>query len=116
MTTADQSWQRALQFYQQANLPAARAACESILARDPDSPRAHWLMCTIELGQGHFRKAVGHARRAAEQVPSLPAAQGAATARNLIAVGEYRAAHQVLEALDTSGPAGAPALVAIVEQ
>lgn len=105
-----------MQFYAQANLPAARAACESLLVKEPDSPRAHWLLTTIELGQGHYRKAVGHARRAVERVLALPAVQGAAAARNLIAVGEYRAAHQVLEALDTSSPANAPALVAIVEQ
>lgn len=112
---SERDWQRARGFFEQGNVDAAKAVCETMLGRDADNPSAHWLLSTIDLGRGNFRSAVLHAQRTATRAGSLPIHQATATCQALISVGEYRSAHSLLLALDAEAANGL-ALVAIAEQ
>ena len=100
----DRDWARAERFFAQGNLAAARAVCESLLARAPTLPSAHWMLSRIHLASGRFRASVDHARVAARSADSLPVGMALVLTRQLLNVGEYEPALRSLRSMSGRMP------------
>lgn len=109
-------WRLALSHMDAGNLVAAAAVCEAMLANDSAAASANWLLTSISLAQGRFRRAVGYARSAADKASELAPAQATAVTRGLIAVGEYSSALAILRHMASHPPKDGRALAGIAEQ
>ena len=72
MSALLRQWLRAQHYVVDGNLPAGRAALESLLARDPQHVEARLLLATVLLDQGHLRDATAELLRAASGSPDNP--------------------------------------------
>ena len=109
-------WRRAQSYMDEGNLAAAAAVCEGMLANNTAAASANWLLTTISLAQGHFRKAVGFAHAAAANASGLLPSQATAVTRGLISVGENASALTILRHLASAPPKDGRALVGMAEQ
>ncbi|MGH8212248.1 MAG: tetratricopeptide repeat-containing sulfotransferase family protein, partial [Rhodanobacteraceae bacterium] len=96
MSTLLRQWLRAQHYVVDGNLPAGRAALESLLARNPAHVEARLLLASVLLDQKHLRDAAIELLRAADAPPDNPALL-TKLAHALFRVGETVASRKCLE-------------------
>jgi tetratricopeptide (TPR) repeat protein len=93
--SVDRLWRRAQAYLAANQIASARAALDSLLARDPTHIHAHLVLGGIAWMSDRMRDATRHALDAARVVPDDAALLGAVVAA-LLQVGEYVAARAIL--------------------
>ena len=96
MSTLLRQWLRAQHYVVDGNLPAGRAALESLLAKNPAHVEARLLLASVLLDQKHLRNAAEELLRAADAPPDNPLLL-TKLAHALFRVGETVAARKCLE-------------------
>lgn len=112
----DRNWLRAERYFARGDLIAAKAVCEGLVRASPDLASAHWMLSRIELENTAFRAATTHALAAANSVGSLPLDKIILVTRQLMNVGEYQLAHQILTELARRLPDDDLTLVDVADQ
>ncbi|GAP65746.1 TPR repeat-containing protein [Mizugakiibacter sediminis] len=107
MNLIQRQWARAERYIAEGQLPAARAALETLLREAPGQVQARLLLSSVLLGQGRLREACAQLLAAAEALPG-DAETICTVAHCLLRVGETVAARACLEhpeiARTRSGP------------
>ncbi|MGH8191241.1 MAG: tetratricopeptide repeat-containing sulfotransferase family protein [Rhodanobacteraceae bacterium] len=96
---AQRTWMRAQQYLADGKIPAARAALEALLLRQPDRFAARMLLASVHLNEGRVREAAEQATLACRSLPDD--AEAVATASQcLLRIGEMTTAHDTLVRYD----------------
>lgn len=112
---ARNDWFLAQQRFQNGDYSGARASALAVLAKQPASPAAHWMLGSAELELGNFRSAIKHSLSASSPVPQA-AQQAIAVSRLLISTGETHRSYEVLSELLSAREVEKEILIAIGEQ
>lgn len=96
----ERSWQRALRYFSERNLDAAKASCESVLATQPSYAQANWMLASILLYTGKIRLASHHAAKAGDNISNLGILETLKITWILITTGQTGRAKSILDTLD----------------